>query len=145
MRMWMVDPKIMCRKHLLGEHVELHMFVGSLRKGKNVTGYIMNNLLEISSLINRHKVIVEEMKCRGYSHKSELTSLRVYDFPPSWLRAKINKENSLKDLMNRCPECFRNHQFLKSEQYKEMKQLANKHEITIVGCNYKTRRVKNEI
>ena len=23
MRMWMVNPKIMCRKHLLGEHVEL--------------------------------------------------------------------------------------------------------------------------
>ena len=26
MRMWMVNPRIMCRQHLLGEHVEIHMF-----------------------------------------------------------------------------------------------------------------------
>lgn len=25
MRMWMVDPTIMCRQHLLGEHYELHV------------------------------------------------------------------------------------------------------------------------
>ena len=25
MRMWMVNPKMMCNKHLLGEHVELHL------------------------------------------------------------------------------------------------------------------------
>lgn len=30
MRMWMVDPKIMCRKHLLGEHLELHMLAGCI-------------------------------------------------------------------------------------------------------------------
>jgi hypothetical protein len=30
MRMWMVPPKVMCRKHLLGEHVEIHMLAGSL-------------------------------------------------------------------------------------------------------------------
>ena len=34
MRMWMLPPAGMCRKHLLGEHVELHMLLGSLRRGK---------------------------------------------------------------------------------------------------------------
>ena len=33
MRMWMVDPQIMCRQHLLGEHTEMHMFVGTLKRG----------------------------------------------------------------------------------------------------------------
>lgn len=38
MRMWMLPPETMCRKHLLGEHVELHMLLGSLRRGKTLTG-----------------------------------------------------------------------------------------------------------
>ena len=32
------SPETMCRKHLLGEHVELHMLLGSLRRGKTLTG-----------------------------------------------------------------------------------------------------------
>jgi len=28
--MWMTPPAGMCRKHLLGEHVELHMLLGQL-------------------------------------------------------------------------------------------------------------------
>lgn len=36
MRMWMVPPELMCRQHLLGEHVELHMFVGAINKGTSV-------------------------------------------------------------------------------------------------------------
>jgi len=28
MRMWMLNPKALCRKHLMGEHVEIHMLVG---------------------------------------------------------------------------------------------------------------------
>ena len=45
MRMWMVDPKIMCRKHLLGEHVEHHMFVGTINKRISIVGYLRDNLL----------------------------------------------------------------------------------------------------
>ena len=40
MRMWMVDPKKMCRKHLLGEHVEIHMMVGTLLKGRSIDGFL---------------------------------------------------------------------------------------------------------
>jgi hypothetical protein len=47
MRMWMVPTKIMCDKHLLGEHVEHHMFLGSLKQGFNLDGYVKNNLFEL--------------------------------------------------------------------------------------------------
>lgn len=40
MRMWKVNPKNMCRQHLLGEHVECHMFVGAILKGISLSGYI---------------------------------------------------------------------------------------------------------
>ena len=38
MRMWMVPVQYMCRKHLLGEHVEHHMLVGSIHKGLSMRG-----------------------------------------------------------------------------------------------------------
>lgn len=72
MRMWMVDPKILCNKHLLGEHVELHMFIGSINKGRDIEGYVKNNLIEPSKLYQRHQELVNEMKRRGMNHKSEL-------------------------------------------------------------------------
>ena len=42
MRMWMLPPKGLCRKHLLGEHVELHMLLGSMRRGKNIDGFLLS-------------------------------------------------------------------------------------------------------
>ncbi len=72
MRMWMIDPKLMCRKHLLGEHRELHALVGILKKGTGIQGYLDNNLIETHNIVNRHEELVKEMTNRGYSHKSPL-------------------------------------------------------------------------
>ena len=33
MRMWLVNPALLCRQHLLGEHVEMHMFAGHILEG----------------------------------------------------------------------------------------------------------------
>ena len=61
MRMWLVTPKLMCDKHLLGEHVEMHMFVGCLLKGKSIQGYIDKGLVDVSLLTARHGALVKEM------------------------------------------------------------------------------------
>ena len=58
MRMWMVNPRIMCRQHLLGEHVEIHMFIGTINRRKSVQGYLEKGLLEIHNLYNRHEDLV---------------------------------------------------------------------------------------
>ena len=50
MRMWMVDPSLLCRKHLLGEHLECHMFVGTINKNISIKGYIKNGLCEPDKL-----------------------------------------------------------------------------------------------
>ena len=39
MRQWNIDPHCMCRKHLLGEHTEMHMAVGTLRRGLSIAGF----------------------------------------------------------------------------------------------------------
>lgn len=107
MRMWLVDPKIMCRQHLLGEHNELHSFIGVLRKKQKIDGYIKGNMLEISSIIKRHEELVEEMTQRGYNHQSPLSDdgIDLTYLPESYLTHKINKEDSFNELIRRCPHC----------------------------------------
>ena len=95
----MLPPSIMCRKHLLGEHVEMHMLVGTLLKGISVQGYIDNRLVELERIRTRHEELVEEMVARGYNHKSPLP-----DFPKV-SGGVVDREENLRDLANRCPEC----------------------------------------
>lgn len=110
MRMWLVKPKIMCRKHLLGEHVEIHMLIGAILKGKSLKGYIHKNLIEIESIEERHQELVEEMLARGYKHNSPLPEIAdiyqgTFYLDYDIVYHKINKEESLTDLLSRCPEC----------------------------------------
>lgn len=101
MRMWMVDPKIMCRKHLLGEHVETHMTQGTIRKGVSLAGYLSNNLLEPDRLLERHDELAKELERRGYNHRSPLSYLK-HEIGVGF---KIDREASLAELLNRCPDC----------------------------------------
>ena len=99
MRMWMLPPSIMCRKHLLGEHVEMHMLVGTLLKGISVQGYIDNQLVELEHIRARHDELVEEMIKRGYNHKSPLPDY------PEVSGGVVDREENLRDLANRCHDC----------------------------------------
>ena len=100
MRMWMVDPKKLCRKHLLGEHLELHMIVGSIKRGKSLTGFLNGGLVDITSIMARHSALVKEMKVRGYNHKSEL----YYD-DVLGLNGCIDIQENAKELVRRCEHC----------------------------------------
>jgi hypothetical protein len=109
MRMWMVNPKNMCRKHLLGEHLECHMFAGTLKKEISINGYISNNLFEPTSLISRHDDLRNEIIRRGYNHKSEININEVINscqlLSESQMNFHIDKIKSYNDLISRCSEC----------------------------------------
>jgi hypothetical protein len=97
----MVNPRLMCRRHLLGEHVECHMFAGTIKRGIGVKGYLDKGLLEIHNLQSRHDKLAGEMERRGYRHKSPLES-------PSNIKAgKVNRMRSRSELSSRCAECSR--------------------------------------
>lgn len=104
MRMWLCDPKILCRKHLLGEHLEQHMFLGSVKKGKKLDGFLTNNLFEPDSLFLRHEQLKNEMIARGYKHRSPMKEEDL-DLSEERQKVKINKDKALRDLLSRCPEC----------------------------------------
>ena len=113
----MVNTKVMCRQHLLGEHLELHMFVGTIKKNKSISGYIEKNLVEPLMIIKRHKQLVKEMEYRGYNHYSNLNILDS-DFKYLGILkfSKINKELARKDLMKRCLECKRGLLYIDREE-----------------------------
>jgi ribosomal protein L44E len=97
--MWMVDPKILCNRHLLGEHVELHMFVGTINHDIALTGYGKNGLVEVHNIRSRHAELVKEMKRRGMNHKSPLPGFKMFKF------GQVNKSKNMKELANRCENC----------------------------------------
>ena len=103
----MVNPKKMCRKHLLGEHVELHMLVGTLQRRKRVDGFVANGLIEPAAVRERHAALVREMERRGYRHQSplpfHLAALRRY--AAAIRSARVSVRKSRADLRERCKEC----------------------------------------
>jgi hypothetical protein len=103
--MWGVEPKFLCRKHLLGEHVEMHMFIGTIKKGISISGYIENGLVNPALIKIRHNQLAKEIKRRGYNHQSPLPMIK-----PSMLRPfiSIDVEANKKELARRCPECLAN-------------------------------------
>lgn len=102
MRMWMVPPNIMCNSHLLGEHREMHTFVGTILKtGKLGRGYFRNGLCEVHNIRSRHDALVAEMDFRGMRHRTPLK-----DFPV-WTEGVVDKEHSFLELVRRCPNCLK--------------------------------------
>lgn len=97
MRMWMINPRYMCNQHLLGEHVELHMLAGVLRKGHSVKGYL-KGLLDPKRAEARHSRLVQEMESRGMKHASPL-SLKTK------IRGPINLVKNIIELASRCKKC----------------------------------------
>ena len=98
-RMWMTDPRYLCRNHLLGEHKELHQAVGSILHNKSLKGHIERGQVEVHNIKNRHEALVIEMKRRGYNHQSPLKEFK--DFKAG----KIDIIENYKELERRCKEC----------------------------------------
>lgn len=101
MRMWMIEPKLMCKQHLLGEHFEIHKAVGNLRySGKWTKSLIKKGFLEPQNFVRRHNQLAKEMQRRNMKHQSEL-NVNEIELP----KGKIDIKKSFSDLKKRCKEC----------------------------------------
>jgi hypothetical protein len=97
----MVDPKLMCRVHILGEARECHALVGTILHGKRLSGtkYITTGLVEVHNIRKRHDELAQEMARRGYHHKSPLPDVEL------WTEGHVDSCANLVELARRCPEC----------------------------------------
>lgn len=76
MRVWDIEPKKLCRNHLLGEHRELHAIWTILTTNKK--GYAKHPETlrwknKLRALYLRHQRLYKEMERRGYNHNSPLS------------------------------------------------------------------------
>ncbi|ACB84468.1 pyrimidine dimer DNA glycosylase/endonuclease V [Natranaerobius thermophilus] len=102
MRIWDIQPHFLCRKHLLGEHRELHALWNILTQGKK--GYQNHPETcrwkeKLRALYNRHEQLVQELKARGYQHKSPLNSELAtgQDFQDEYIDSIEVQKQILKD------------------------------------------------
>ena len=77
MRIWDIDPKKLCRKHLLAEHRELHGLWNILTKHGGIGGYsrhpeTLRWVGKEGALYNRHQALVTVFLQRGYRHQTPL-------------------------------------------------------------------------
>lgn len=108
MRMWMINPKLLCIKHLLGEHGEIHKHRHNFVKRHSIKGRI-DVVVEIEpeSMKKRHDVLAKEMLRRGFNHQSPYEQPDLSYLPDYQRYAKADVAYNLNDLKARCPECRR--------------------------------------
>ena len=99
MRMWMLDPKLLCRKHLLGEHGEIHKFRHNFTKKHKMDG--RKGQIAPEQMQRRHDELALEMRRRGYNHNSPYEQPDV-SYLPEML---VDVKKSIADLTHRCEEC----------------------------------------
>ena len=100
MRMWMINPKLLCRKHLLGEHGEIHKHRHNFVKKHNMTGRA--GQIDPYAMQERHDELALEMEARGYNHNSPYEKPDVSylgDMPP------VDLVLNIQDLSERCSAC----------------------------------------
>ena len=97
----MLPPEKLCRKHLLGEHNEIHKMVGNLRHSRTWAESLTKlSFLEPQNALCRHNELVKEMARRGYNHNSPLDTAGV-ELPIG----RVDLNASMKDLYERCELC----------------------------------------
>lgn len=106
MRMWGINPKLLCRNHLLGEHNEIHKHKHNFVKMHSIAKRIAPVVqIEPENMKARHDALVEEMLTRDYNHNSPYEQPDLSYLKPEERFAEIDIYISISDLLKRCPEC----------------------------------------
>lgn len=102
MRMWMLPPEMMCMKHIVGEHGEIHKHRHNFVKKHSIKGRIFPEVqIEPESMKKRHDELAEYLK----NHKSPYEMPDLSHLPKGIKQARVNIDVSIRDLKNRCPKC----------------------------------------
>lgn len=108
MRIWDINPKRLCNKHLFAEHGEIHAIFSILTNNKK--GF--RNHPETKRWINknkalylRHEKLVKEIQERGYGHYSPLNKkqARGREIQDEFVNTKAEQKVILKHKDCDCP------------------------------------------
>lgn len=107
MRMWGVNPRWLCDKHLLGEHGEMHKFLPTFHKRLKVSGRFSPIVqIQFKGYVERHEALAKEMLCRSMNHRSPLVDVPDFELIyPDYYHLEIDTNYSVLDLKSRCSLC----------------------------------------
>lgn len=94
-------------KHMLGEHLEAHIFVSKMQKEYSLNGYSAGSMFFGAAYIKfRHDWIASLLE--GHTTPLSLDGIDRWKYP---LVEPTNADmlKSVKDLLSRCPECGQKH------------------------------------
>jgi hypothetical protein len=101
--MWCINPRLLCRENLLGEHNELHKLVGGINNHEHgvaiAEGQAAKGNIDTSRIDDRHDDLVEEMQHRGYGHASPLSYDDDLDI------GDVDEVGNREELADRCEDC----------------------------------------
>ena len=101
MRMWMLNITIMCKKHISGEHSEIHKHRKDFEREYSIKGRIEPQvLIQPKDMKNRHDKLAKAL-----NHKSVYTQPDLQNYPTYQKEAKVDKWKSLVELYRRCENC----------------------------------------
>lgn len=103
MRMWMVDPRKMCKRHISGEHNEIHKHLPSLYKGVSIDGRMSPVVqIQLNALQSRHDELAAHL-----NHKSPLIvdDELIHDKYTRYYNKCVDIVFNKADLILRCPAC----------------------------------------
>lgn len=105
MRVWDLPVDRLCKKHLLGEHRELHAIFSVLANGKK--GYSQHPETKrwkgkLAALRKRHEEEVAEMHKRGWKHNSPLPATNDVEKQDELLHTLEQQEEILRGKNCQC-------------------------------------------
>lgn len=102
MRMWMIPPELMCSKHRVGEHGEIHKHRHNFIKHHSIAGRISPiTQIEPEAMKIRHDELAATLK--NHNSPYELPDLSY--LPLEHRFATVSGLESLRELYKRCPDC----------------------------------------
>lgn len=102
----MIDPVLLCDKHLLGEHGEIHKFKHTFEKGYSFAGRVTDVIqIEPRKMKARHDELAAEMTGRGMNHRSPYEQPCLDHYDDALLDVEVDVEYNMDDLSKRCAEC----------------------------------------
>ncbi len=104
--MWGIDVKLLCNRHLLGEHGEIHKHRHNFVKRHKISGRIFPVVqIEPERMKIRHDELAREIIRRGFNHHSPYVLPDLSYLKDEERYAKIDVSISIRDLTNRCDDC----------------------------------------
>lgn len=108
MRMWTIDPKLLCQTHLFGEHFEIHLHRHNFVKRHSILGRVYPIVfIEPQNMKLRHDELVKEILARGKNHNSPYELPDLSHLPDNQRYAKVDLSYNLSDLFDRCSDCHK--------------------------------------